>query len=95
MREGKIPPNWTDIVQLISQSGAPYNIDLKNTWFAHDLEEDTSETPSRDPIISPDNNNKMLTLPQYKPHAKEGPAREEAYSSEIHKRPASELFQNI
>ena len=31
MREGTIPPNWTDIVQRRSQSGAPDNIDFKDT----------------------------------------------------------------
>ena len=39
MRGGSIPPNWTDIVQRISQSGSPDNIDLNYTWFAPDLEE--------------------------------------------------------
>ena len=33
MREGTISPNWAYLVQCISQSGAPENIDLKDTRF--------------------------------------------------------------
>ena len=33
MREGTIPPNWTDLVQRSSQSVTTENIELKNTWF--------------------------------------------------------------
>ena len=33
MREGTIPPNCTDLVQCIPRSGAPENIDPKETWF--------------------------------------------------------------
>ena len=33
MKEGTIPPNWTDLVQRSSQSGSPDNIDLRDTWF--------------------------------------------------------------
>ena len=39
MREGKIPPNWTDLAQCSSQSREPDNIDLKYTWFTIYLEE--------------------------------------------------------
>ena len=60
MREGKMPPNWTDLVQRRSQSGAPENIYLKETWFNPDLEEDPIETPSHDPSVAPENNNNML-----------------------------------
>ena len=42
IREGTIPPNWTDLVQHSSQSGAPDNIDPKDAWFTPDLEEDPS-----------------------------------------------------
>ena len=38
MREGTIPPNCTDIVQLISYRGVLENIDLNDTWFTPDLE---------------------------------------------------------
>ena len=30
MREGIITPSWTDLVQRISKSGAPDNIDIKD-----------------------------------------------------------------
>ena len=38
MREGTIPPNWTDLVQRSSRSGAPENIDYEYTWFTPDIE---------------------------------------------------------
>ena len=38
IREGTIQPNYTDLVQHSSQSGAPDNIDLRGTWFAPDPE---------------------------------------------------------
>ena len=63
MREGTIPPNWTDLVHRISQSSAPDNIDLKDIWFTPDLEEDPSESPSHEPSVAPENNNKTLMLP--------------------------------
>ena len=44
MREGTILTNWTDLVKLISKSGAPDNIDLKDTWFTPNLEEDPKGT---------------------------------------------------
>ena len=40
IREGKITPNWTDIVQCCSKSGAPENIELKDTYFTPYLNED-------------------------------------------------------
>ena len=55
MREGTIPPNWTDIVQCSSQSGAPDNIDLKDTWFIRYVEGYPVETPIHDPRVAPDN----------------------------------------
>ena len=39
-KEGTIPPNCTYLVQCISQSVAPDNIDLKDTWFTQVLKED-------------------------------------------------------
>ena len=39
IREGKIPPNRTDLVQRNSQSGAKESIDLKDTWLTPELEE--------------------------------------------------------
>ena len=62
MREGNIPPNWTDLVQQSSQRGVTDNIDLKGTWFTTDFEEYNSKTPSHKLIIATENNNKMLTL---------------------------------
>ena len=53
MREGKIPQNWKDLVQNISQSSAPDNIDLKDNWFTIDLEKDTRENPTHVPIVTP------------------------------------------
>ena len=53
MREVTIPPNWTDIVQHSSQSGAPENIDLKDTWLTPDLEESPRETPNHVPRVAP------------------------------------------
>ena len=38
MREITISPNWKDLVQCSSQSGAPDNIDLKDSWFTPYLE---------------------------------------------------------
>ena len=38
MREGTIPPNCTYLVQHRSQSNAPENIYLSDTWFTPDLE---------------------------------------------------------
>ena len=70
-REGKISPNWTDLVQHISQSGVPENIDLKDTWFTPDPEEDPSKPPSPDTSIALKNNNKMLISLQLKPHVQE------------------------
>ena len=68
MREGTIPPNFTDLVQHISQRVAPDNIELKDTWFDPDLEVDPSETPSHEPSIAPENHNNMLMLLQSVPH---------------------------
>ena len=68
--EGKITPNWTDIVQRSSQSSAPENIDPEDTWLTTDLEEDTRKTPSHNPGVSPENNNKMLMSSQSVLHAK-------------------------
>ena len=50
IREGKIPPNWTSLVQNILQSGAQEIIDLKDTWFTPYIEEDPSKTLRLKPI---------------------------------------------
>ena len=46
MRKGTIPPNWSDIVQLSSQSFTPDNIDLDYSWFTPDIDEDPRKNPS-------------------------------------------------
>ena len=45
-------------MQRSSQSVAPDNIYLRDTWFNKDLEEDPRETPIYDPSVAPENNNK-------------------------------------
>ena len=57
-----MPPNWTDLVKIRYRCGAPYNIDLKDTWFTLDLEEAPSETPTHVPRVTPENNKNMITL---------------------------------
>ena len=52
MREVTILPNWTDLVQRSSQSGAYENINLKDTFFTKDLKQDPRETPRHEQIIS-------------------------------------------
>ena len=54
MRDGKIPPNWTDLVQHISQSGSENNIDLKDTWFTLYLEKDPIKIPTHVPKVRPE-----------------------------------------
>ena len=63
MREATIPPNWTNLVHR-SQSGAPYNIDLKDTWFIPDIEEVPSKNPTHVMIVAPENNRNMVMLSQ-------------------------------
>ena len=94
MREGTIPPNLTDLVQLRSQSTAPDNIYLKNTWFTPYLEEDTSENLIHDPNISMNTNKNMLIPSQLVPHVQEITTREGSPISEVIKCPSFEGFQN-
>ena len=54
-------------MQLRSQISSSNNIDLKDTWFTPDLEEDPTKTPINDPIITPDNKNQ----PEYGLHIQE------------------------
>ena len=61
MREVKILPNWTDLLQHSSQSGALENINLKDTWFTTDIEKYPRETPTHMPRVSPKNNGNMIT----------------------------------
>ena len=59
------------------------NIDLRDNWFTPDLEEDTRETPSHEPSIAPENNNKTLTSPQSEPHVQEIPDSKRDSESEV------------
>ena len=61
MRECTILQNCTYLVQHSAQSSATENIDLKDTWFTPDIEEYPRETPSHDPSVDPENNDKMIT----------------------------------
>ena len=94
MMEGTIPPNCTDVLQSILQSGTPQNIDMKYNWFTPDIEEDTREIPSHEPSIAPQNNNKTLILPHSKPHVQEIPAIKGDPVSKVIKNPASDGVQN-
>ena len=53
IREVTIPPNWSDLVQCRSQSGAQENIELKDTWFTTYIDEDHTETPTHVPRVTP------------------------------------------
>ena len=83
MREGTITPNWTYLVQCISQIGAPDNIDLKQNCLTTNIEEDTSYTTSDEPIVSPNNNNIILTLLQPIMNEQEIPSSEGSPVSEV------------
>ena len=83
MREDTLSTNYTDIVQQRPKSGAQDNIDLKDNWFTPDLEEDTIDTPSHEPIVSPENNNSMLKSLQSILHLKASTDSEGAYVSEV------------
>ena len=70
-------------MQRSSQSSAPENIDPEDTWLTTDLEEDTRKTPSHNPGVSPENNNKMLMSSQSVLHAKKSPDIKEVPVSEV------------
>ena len=78
MREGTLSPKWIDLVQHISQIGAPKNI-----------------TPSHEPSVAPDKNDKKIASSQSVPHVQEGPDSKEESFSEVIQLPVSEVFQNI
>ena len=91
MREFTIPPNWTDIVQHRSQSVAPDNIGLKDTWFTSYIEEYPRKTPSHKPRVSPKNNRNTFTSSQYILHVQESPSMQGVSVSEVTKHPAYEV----
>ena len=45
--------NYTDLLQRISQSISPENIDLKDAWLTPDIEEDPIKTTSRETSVAP------------------------------------------
>ena len=61
MREDTIPPNWTYLVKSSPQSSAPEKIDLKDTWFNIDLEEDPKENTSHITRVAPENSRNVIT----------------------------------
>ena len=89
IREGKIPPNCTDLVQRISQSSSPYNVYLKDSWFNPEPEEAPSETSSHESSVAPENTNNILMLSQSIRHRQESPENKGASVSEVIERPAS------
>ena len=90
MREGTITPKWTNHVQRSSKIGVLDNIDLKDTWFNPDLEEDPSATPIHDPSIAPEN----ATFSKSVPHVQKGPASKGSSVSELFECPASKEVRN-
>ena len=68
IREGKMPPNWIDIVKRKSHSGTPENIGFRDTWFTPYLDEYPRKTSSCDLIVTPENNKNGLMLSQTVPH---------------------------
>ena len=89
MREVTISQNWTYLVQSSSHIGAPDNIETKDTWFTTYPKEYSSEIPSHDMRVYPENNNKMLISPQSKPHIQEILNSKGASVSEVIKHPVS------
>ena len=61
MREGTIPPNWKDFVQISSQSGVPDNIGIRDDCLTPYIEEDPRETPTHVPRLAPENNRNIIT----------------------------------
>ena len=70
-------------MQRSSQIGALDNIDIKKNWVTPDIKEYTSETPSHEVIVTPDNNLKTLMLLQSKPHVQEVLYSVGVYASEV------------
>ena len=87
MREGTISPNWTYLVQHISQSGAPETIDLEETRFTPYNKEDPRKTPSHETRIIPENKNNTLMTSQSVFQIQESPGRKGAPVSEVIKLP--------
>ena len=73
MRKGTIPQNCKDLVQHISQSSTPDNIDLADNWFNPYIYGDTRKNPRHDMSVTPENNHKTIMLPQSKLKIQESP----------------------
>ena len=95
MRENKIPPNWTDLVQRISQSFEPDHIYLKDTWFTIDIEKYPRETPIHMLIVPPKNNKNMITSSHPIQQVQDSMVSEGASVSKVIDRPVSEGVQKI
>ena len=65
----------------IPHRGAPDNIYINNAWFNPNFEEDPRETPSQNPSVASENNNKMIMSPQSKQFVQEIHTSEGAYDS--------------
>ena len=94
MREGTIPPNWTDLVQCGSQSGAPENIEPNDTWLNPYIQEYPSKNPTHLPRVTPENNRNMIPSLQSVQQVKESPVSKGAFVSEVIECPVSEGVQN-
>ena len=94
MREGTIPQNWTYFMQRRSQSGAPDNIDLQDTWFNPDLEEYPRKNPINKPSTATENNNNTLMSLKYVLHAQQSTSSKGVPVSIVIERLASEGVQN-
>ena len=75
MKEWEITPNLTDLVQCRSQSGAPDNIYLNETWFTTDLEKYPSKNPTHMPRVAPENNINTITSSHHVQQVQESPIR--------------------
>ena len=77
-------------MQLISKIGSPENIDLKDTWFTPNIEEDTRKNPRHEPIIARENKKQH----QSKLYVQESPENKGEYASALHERLVSEGVRN-
>ena len=60
-------------MQHRSQIGATENIELKDTWFTPDIEENTCKTPTHVPRVAPLNNKNMVASLQPVQQVQESP----------------------
>ena len=83
-------------MQQISQSAAPGNIELNDTRFTPDIEEDPSKNTRQEPRDVPKAENKHNTFESLppEPYVNEGPTNEVALTYKSHKRPVNKECQN-